>query len=219
VESAISSAASSRSDLPRPDDHVPHTYSFGIYLTCISYHHGDVACSNAPFDAFSLLLDSFDILPSNVADTMYERWGDLSPLAEDLDDLSTSVLVHLVAGTAHMMLSLAVTSWLAFDYSISRKTGCNVRVLLRLFTAMCFIPYLALIVKQSILLNRLNPLSTWVMVERGAVFGLSVGLCACAVLFAALSTVMTCETGVQWIEDRFCITDSAQDSSSLRELP
>lgn len=128
---------------------------------------------------------------------MYERLGDLSPLAEDLSDLATSVLVYLVAGTAHIMFSLVVTSFLAFDYSIGHNTDSYVRVLLQFFTAMCFVPYLALIGKQSSLVDKLDRHPTWVMVERGTVFGLSVGLCACAVLFAALSIVMTCKAGVQ----------------------
>jgi hypothetical protein len=201
---------SSLPDLPRLDDYVPHNCSFGTHQFCVGYRREQsLACSDAPFDISALLPDEVRALPGPVADALYERLGGLSPLVEDLSDLPTSLLVCLIVGTACMMLALAVSTCLAFDNRISRKVGPRAQMLVHLLMAMCCAPYLTLVLKQTSLVDRLEKLPTWVAVEKGEVFGYSVGLFVCAALFVALSAVMTCEKVVQWIKDRLCASNSA----------
>jgi hypothetical protein len=51
-------------------------------------------------------------------------------------------------------------------------------------------------------MDEARKLPAWVAVEGGEVFRHSVGLCVCAVLFVALSAIVTWEEAVQWMTER-----------------
>jgi hypothetical protein len=206
VESAIGSAVASLPKLPelQLDDYLPLNCSFGIHQFCVGYRHQQsLSCSSSRFDLAALLPDEIHALPGAVEDALQERIGDLSPLAGDLSSLPTAVLFCVSTGTFCMMVAILVTSCLAFDNSISRKAGAKARVLVHIcmFVA-CSAPYLTLTLLQKNAMDEAGKLPAWVAVERGELFGHSVGLLVCAALFMVLSAIVTWEKAVQWMKER-----------------
>jgi hypothetical protein len=195
VESAISSAAAA---LPQLEDYVPLNCSFGMRQFCVGYRgQQGLSCSSSAFDVSDLLPDRIQDLPAPVEDAFRERIADLSPLANHLSSLSTSVLVCLIVGSMMMIFMLALSCCLAHAWpscvaSISPKVGTKTRVLVHLAVSMlCSAPYLALVLLQSKVVREAKGLPGWVEVKQGEVFGLSVGILVCAAVFVALSVVVS----------------------------
>lgn len=63
---------------------------------------------------------------------------------------------------------------------------------------VCCSPYLALVTVQHDVVVAVEELPTWVQVEAGAVFSVSIGTAVCAILFAALSVVLAGWSRVHW---------------------
>jgi hypothetical protein len=198
--------------IPEIEDYVPLNCTFGIRQFCVGYRHERIpACSDSPFDISALLPDKTLALPGLIEDALKDRIGELYPLVHKLSSLPTSVSICLIAGTINTMLALGLFSCLACDNRISRKAGLKTRVLIYLSMAMaCCAPYLALALIQSKVVEEAESLPAWVRVEQGDIFGYSIGLLVCALVFAALSAATSCQTVVHWMQDRVGIRENVQ---------
>jgi hypothetical protein len=193
--------------IPEIEDYVPLNCSFGIRQFCVSYRHErSPACSDSPFDISALLPDKALALPGLIEDALRDRIGELYPLVDKLSSLPTSVSICLIVGNINTMLALGLFGCLACDNRISRKTGLKARVLIYISMAMaCCAPYLALALIQSKVVKEAESLPAWVKVEQGDMFGYSIVLLVCALVFAALSAAASCQKAVHWMRDRIGI--------------
>jgi hypothetical protein len=196
VESALSSAVAAVPKLQQIEDYVPLNCTFGLKRFCVGYLHAqDLSCSDSPFDISALLPDTIQDLPAPLEAAFRERIGDLSPLADHLSRLPTSVLTCLLIGICSTILALGVFCYLAkVSYGqqagTARKLGRVWRIVIHLIMAtVCCTPYLTLILLQHTVIEEARGIHDWVEVKEGAIFGLSIGLFVCTVIFVALSAI------------------------------
>jgi hypothetical protein len=198
VESALSSAVAAVPELPQIEDYVPVNCTFGTRQFCVGYlHTPDLSCSDSPFDISALLPDTIQDLSAPLEAAFRKRMGDLSPLADRLSRLPTSVVICLVTGLLSMMLMLGASLYLAYGnhgqrVGTSRKLGRMWHVVVHLIMATaCCAVYLPLILLQRTVIEEAKGLPSWVEAEEGAAFGLSIGLFVCAAVFVALSAIFS----------------------------
>jgi hypothetical protein len=114
VKSALSLAVAAVPKLPQIEDYVPVNCTFSLKCFCVGYLYAqDLLCSDSLFDISALLPDTIQDLLAPLEAAFRERIGDLSPLADHLSRLPTSVLTCLLIGICSIILVLGVFCYLA----------------------------------------------------------------------------------------------------------
>lgn len=193
VQSAVSSVATA---LPQLEDHVPLNCSFGITQFCVGFRHS-LSCSGWPLTLSALLPDELEDLPAPLEDAIQAGIQELSPLPGSLGNLPEIVIGSLIAGAVSMPLLLVLSCFVAFGWpsciaKITQKLSTNTQILLHFGVGLvCCLPYVVLVAVQRKVMAAVEKLPAWVQAKAGEVFGLSVGVLVCAVVFAVLAAVLS----------------------------
>jgi hypothetical protein len=187
VQIAISSAVAS---LAKFEDIIPQNCSFGLYQFCVGFNNSkqDLRCSKSSFQISGLLPPSIQELPAPLQDAIHDCINVLAPLTYGLRGLSTSVQLWLTAGIAFMIPLLIL--FLAKCYNLPtgyKPVGFMKTALTWLAIGLaCCLPYAMLVWVQYKIASEAANLASWVAVERGEIFMLSVCALSCATAFAVI---------------------------------
>jgi hypothetical protein len=212
VQSAVSSATAS---LPRIEDYIPQNCSIGTEQFCVGYRHSqNLSCNHLPFDLSVLLPDAAQSLPGPVRDAFREQMGRLSPLADHLDRLPSSIDICLFTGLISVLLVVVPFAWLGYSRWTSRKVATMPKQLVYLATPVVgCTPYSALVVLQSRPMKEAKTLPAWVDVQQGVVLGLGVGLLVCAMAFVTLLAFASSRRGIAWVKDRLRVRGNVRGAA------
>lgn len=144
-----------------------------------------------PFESSVLIPTDLLSHPESALGDVQQKLVRLSLLADDINRLSSSVLACLSAGGVLMMVTLVSFCSLVYGYPTRLRRGCEVigpRILALLFFAMgllCCTPFVMLVGIQNAIVSKAGSksFSSWMAVERGQIFPLSVVSLVASVFF------------------------------------